>query len=102
MIPFSWYLFLAVVLFVIGTGGFLTRNNVLVRWLSLVLMVAGGSLNLVAMDHFQRGGWGQLFTVCLLMLSTAQAAVFFGLTWRLRREQGKAGHGQHPRKKECG
>ena len=52
MIPLSWYMALAAVLFCIGVAGFLTRRNIIVMLLSLELMLNGVNLNLVAMSYF--------------------------------------------------
>ena len=41
MIPLSWYMALAVVLFCIGVCGFLTRRNVIIMFLSIELMLNG-------------------------------------------------------------
>ena len=51
MIPLSWYMALAAVLFCIGVCGFLTRRNIIMMLLSLELMLNGVNLNLVALSH---------------------------------------------------
>ena len=74
MIPLSWYMALAAVLFCIGVAGFLTRRNIIVMLLSLELMLNGVNLNLVAMSYFMDALRGQAFTIFIITVAACEAA----------------------------
>ena len=79
MIPLSWYMALATVLFCIGVAGILTRRNIIVMLLSLELMLNGVNLNLVAMSYFMDALRGQAFTVFIITVAACEAAVGLGI-----------------------
>lgn len=79
MIPFSWYMALATVLFCIGVAGFLTRRNIIVMLLSLELMLNGVNLNLVAMSYFMDSLRGHVFTLFVITVAACEAAVGLGI-----------------------
>lgn len=79
MIPLSWYMALATVLFCIGAAGFLTRRNIIVMLLSLELMLNGVNLNLVAMSYFMDSLRGQVFTLFVITVAACEAAVGLGI-----------------------
>ena len=79
MIPLSWYMALATVLFCIGVAGFLTRRNIIVMLLSLELMLNGVNLNLVVMSYYMDSLRGQAFTVFIITVAACEAAVGLGI-----------------------
>ena len=79
MIPLSWYMALATVLFCIGVAGFLTRRNFIVLLLSLELMLNGVNLNLVAMSYFMDSLRGHVFTLFVITVAACEAAVGLGI-----------------------
>ena len=79
MIPLSWYMALAVVLFCIGVCGFLTRRNIIMMLLSLELMLNGVNLNLVALSHYLDSVRGQAFTFFIITVAACEAAVGLGI-----------------------
>ncbi|CAK7051970.1 MAG: NADH-quinone oxidoreductase subunit K [Desulfovibrio sp.] len=79
MIPLSWYMALAAVLFCIGVAGFLTRRNIIVMLLSLELMLNGVNLNLVAMSYFMDSLRGHVFTLFVITVAACEAAVGLGI-----------------------
>jgi NADH-quinone oxidoreductase subunit K len=87
MIPLSWYMALAMVLFCIGVCGFLTRRNVIIMFLSLELMLNGVNLNLVAMSHFMDSVRGQAFTFFIITVAAAEAAIGLGIAISLYRSR---------------
>ena len=91
MIPLSWYMALAVVLFCIGVCGFLTRRNIIMMLLSLELMLNGVNLNLVALSHFMDSVRGQAFTFFIITVAAAEAAIGLGIAIALYRSR-KAVH----------
>ena len=87
MIPLSWYMALAVVLFCIGVCGFLTRRNVIVMFLPTELMLNGVNLNLVALSHFLESLRGQTFTFFIITVAAAEAAIGLGIAITLYRSR---------------
>ena len=91
MIPLSWYMALAVVLFCIGVCGFLTRRNIIMMLLSLELMLDGVNLNLVALSHYLDSVRGQAFTFFIITVAACEAAIGLGIAIALYRSR-KAVH----------
>ena len=87
MIPLSWYMALAAILFSIGVCGFLTRRNVIVMFLSIELMLNGVNLNLVALSHFLESLRGQTFTFFIITVAAAEAAIGLGIAIALYRSR---------------
>ena len=87
MIPLSWYMALAMVLFCIGVCGFLTRRNVIIMFLSLELILNGVNLNLVALSHFMDSVRGQAFTFFIITVAAAEAAIGLGIAIALYRSR---------------
>ena len=85
MIPLSWYMTLAIILFCIGVCGFLTRRNVIIMFLSIELMFNGVNLNLVALSHFLDSVRGQAFTFFIITVAAAEAAIGLGIAIALYR-----------------
>ena len=91
MIPLSWYMALAEVLFCIGVCGFLTRRNIIMMLLSLELMLNGVNLNLVALSHYLDSVRGQAFTFFIITVAACEAAIGLGIAIALYRSR-KAVH----------
>lgn len=79
MIPLSWYMALAAILFSIGMYGFLSRRNVIMLFLSIELMLNAVNLNLVAMSRFLDSMQGQVFTFFIITVAAAEAAIGLGI-----------------------
>ncbi|MEM8574036.1 MAG: NADH-quinone oxidoreductase subunit NuoK [Pseudomonadota bacterium] len=72
----SHYLTLAAVLFTIGVFGiFLNRKNVIVILMSIELILLAVNINLVAFSSFQGDLVGQVFTLIVLTVAAAEAAI---------------------------
>ncbi|MBW6520162.1 MAG: NADH-quinone oxidoreductase subunit NuoK [Desulfoarculaceae bacterium] len=79
MIPLSWYMVLATILFSIGIYGVLVRRNIIIMFLSIELMLNAVNLNLVAMSHYLDSLRGQSFTFFIITVAAAEAAIGLGL-----------------------
>jgi len=79
MIPLSWYMVLAAILFSIGTYGFLVRRNIIIMFLSIELMLNAVNLNLIAMSHYLDSLIGQTFTFFIITVAASEAAIGLGL-----------------------
>ena len=72
----SHYLTLAAVLFTIGVFGiFLKRKNVIVILMSIELILLAVNINFVAFSSFQGDLVGQVFTMIVLTVAAAEAAI---------------------------
>ncbi|RKF15014.1 NADH-quinone oxidoreductase subunit NuoK [Roseovarius spongiae] len=76
MIGIEHYLTVAAVLFVIGIFGlFLNRKNVIILLMSIELMLLAVNINLVAFSSFAGDLVGQVFTLFILTVAAAEAAI---------------------------
>jgi len=87
MVPVSWYLFLAALLFAIGTAGALTRRNGITIFLSIELMLNSVNLTLVAYSRLLDDHTGQLVVFFVLAVAAAEAAVGLALFIALYRHR---------------
>jgi NADH-quinone oxidoreductase subunit K len=75
-IPLTHYLTLAAIIFTIGVFGiFLNRKNVIVMLMSIELMLLAVNINLVAFSAFLGDLVGQIFTLFVLTVAAAEAAI---------------------------
>ncbi|MCB1443382.1 MAG: NADH-quinone oxidoreductase subunit NuoK [Methyloceanibacter sp.] len=72
----SHYLTVAAVVFTIGVFGiFLNRKNVIVILMSIELILLAVNINLVAFSAFHDDLVGQIFTLIVLTVAAAEAAI---------------------------
>lgn len=75
-IGLSHYLTVAAVLFTLGIFGiFLNRKNVIVILMSIELMLLAVNINLVSFSSFHGDLVGQIFTMIVLTVAAAEAAI---------------------------
>ena len=76
MIGLEHYLTVAAVLFVIGIFGlFLNRKNVIILLMSLELILLSVNINMVAFSSYLGDLAGQVFTLFILAVAAAEAAI---------------------------
>ena len=70
------YLTVAAILFTLGVFGiFLNRKNVIIILMSIELLLLAVNINLVAFSHFLGDMVGQVFTMLILTVAAAEAAI---------------------------
>ncbi|HEU0118318.1 MAG TPA: NADH-quinone oxidoreductase subunit NuoK [Alphaproteobacteria bacterium] len=75
-IGLNHYLIVAAILFTIGVLGiFINRKNVIVILMSIELMLLAVNINFVAFSVFQKNLIGQVFTMIVLTVAAAEAAI---------------------------
>jgi len=75
-IALGHYLFLAAIIFIIGvTGIFLNRKNVIIILMSIELILLAVNINLVSFSIFTQDLTGQIFTLFILTVAAAEAAI---------------------------
>lgn len=76
IIGLSHYLTLAAILFTLGVFGiFLNRKNVIIILMSVELMLLAVNINFVAFSSFLNDMGGQVFTMFVLTVAAAEAAI---------------------------
>ena len=76
IIPIEHFLIVSASLFVIGVFGiFLNRKNVIVILMSIELILLAVNINLVAFSIFINDLSGQIFTLFILTVAAAEAAI---------------------------
>ena len=75
-ITLGHYLFLAAIIFTIGVVGiFLNRKNVIIILMSIELILLAVNINLVSFSIFTQDLTGQIFTMFILTVAAAEAAI---------------------------
>jgi len=75
-IGLSHYLTVAAILFTLGLFGiFLNRKNVIIILMSIELMLLAVNINFVAFSAFLNDLVGQIFTMFVLTVAAAEAAI---------------------------
>ncbi len=73
------YLTLGAIIFTIGVVGiFLNRKNIIVILMSIELILLAVNINLVSFSMYSQDITGQIFTLFILTVAAAEAAIGFG------------------------
>jgi NADH-quinone oxidoreductase subunit K len=75
VVPISWYLVLAAVLFSIGVASFLLKRNIITIFMSIELMLNAVNLTFIAFAHMWHQVTGQIFVFFVMVVAAAEAAV---------------------------
>ena len=89
----SKFLVIGALLFIIGVAGVLTRRNIIVIFMSIELILNAANLNFIAFSQYltQTGNAnaiaGQIFTVFVIVVAAAEAAIGLGIVIALYRNK---------------
>ena len=89
----SKFLVIGALLFIIGVAGVLTRRNIIVIFMSIELILNAANLNFVAFSRYlqETGSMnalaGQIFTVFVIVVAAAGAAIGLGIVIALYRNK---------------
>ena len=89
----SKFLVIAALLFVIGVAGVLTRRNIIVIFMSIELILNAANLNFIAFSRYLQDTGnmnavaGQVFTIFIIVVAAAEAAIGLGLVIALYRNK---------------
>jgi NADH-quinone oxidoreductase subunit K len=89
----SKFLVIGALLFVIGVAGVLTRRNIIVIFMSIELILNAANLNFIAFSRYlmETGSAnalaGQIFTVFVIVVAAAEAAIGLGIVIALYRNK---------------
>ena len=71
----NYILYLSALLFVIGLFVVITRKNAIMVLIGIELMLNGANLNLIAFSSYDNSLQGQIFSIFLITIAAAEAAV---------------------------
>lgn len=89
----SKFLVIGALLFIIGVAGVLTRRNIIVIFMSIELILNAANLNFIAFSRYltELGNVnavaGQIFTVFVIVVAAAEAAIGLGIVIALYRNK---------------
>jgi NADH:ubiquinone oxidoreductase subunit K len=89
----SKFLVIGALLFVIGVAGVLVRRNIIVIFMSIELILNAANLNFIAFSRYLRETGnlndvaGQVFTVFIIVVAAAEAAIGLGIVIALYRNR---------------
>src|SRR5215208_75098 len=89
----SKFLIIGALLFSIGVAGVLTRRNIIVIFMSIELILNAANLNFIAFSRYLQDSGnlnavaGQVFTVFIIVVAAAEAAIGLGLVIALYRNR---------------
>jgi NADH-quinone oxidoreductase subunit K len=87
MIPLSWYLVLAALLFFIGVFGVLTRRNPILIFMCIEMMLNAVNLTLVALGRYLGHAGGMMLALFAMAVAAAEVAVGLGILIRIFRSR---------------
>ena len=87
MVPISWYIAVAAVLFLIGVAGVLMRRNIIVVLMSVELMLNSVNINFVAFSYMLGDMTGQILSIFTITVTAAEVAVALGILIALVRNR---------------
>ena len=73
------YVLLSATLFMIGVFGVLTRRNIIIIFMSIELILNAVNINLMAFSLQWHNSIGQVFTLFVIAVAAAEAAVGLGI-----------------------
>jgi NADH-quinone oxidoreductase subunit K len=88
MVPISWYLLLAAVLFGIGLVGVLTKRNALIVMMCVELMLNAANLTFLAFSRQQGNIGGHAIAFFVIAVAAAEAAVGLAIIIAIYRTRG--------------
>jgi NADH-quinone oxidoreductase subunit K len=81
------YVLLSAALFMIGVFGVMTRRNIIVIFLSIELILNAVNINLMAFSIQWGNSVGQVFTMFVIAVAVAEAAVGLGIIFAFYRNK---------------
>jgi NADH-quinone oxidoreductase subunit K len=88
MVPITWYLWLAAILFGIGLAGVLVKRNALILMMSIELMLNAANLTFVAFARQHGDVGGHAIAFFIIAVAAAEAAVGLAIVIAIYRTRG--------------
>ena len=90
MVPVTGFLYLSLILFLVGMVGVLVRRNVLIILMSIELMLNGANIALIAFSRMWGNLDGQVFAMFVIAVAAAEAAVGLAIVVSIFRSRAGA------------
>ncbi len=88
MVPVTWYLWLAAILFTIGLSGVLLKRNALIVMMSVELMLNAANLTFIAFARQFGDVGGHAIAFFVIAVAAAEAAVGLAVVIAIYRTRG--------------
>ncbi|MAR19050.1 MAG: NADH-quinone oxidoreductase subunit NuoK [Rhodobacteraceae bacterium] len=89
MVSLEHYLLMSATLFIIGIFGiFVNRKNIIIILMSIEIILMAVNINLVAFSSFMNDLVGQVFTLFVLTVAAAEAAIGLAILVCFYRSKG--------------
>ena len=89
MVSLEHYLLMSATLFIIGIFGiFVNRKNIIILLMSIEIILMAVNINLVAFSSFMNDLVGQVFTLFVLTVAAAEAAIGLAILVCFYRSKG--------------
>ena len=88
MVPLTWYLWLAALLFTIGLAGVLIKRNALILMMSIELMLNAANLTFLAFARQHGDVGGHAIAFFIIAVAAAEAAVGLAIVIAIFRTRG--------------
>ena len=88
MVPVTWYLWLAAILFTIGLSGVLMKRNALIVMMSVELMLNAANLTFLAFARQTGDVGGHAIAFFVIAVAAAEAAVGLAVVIAIYRTRG--------------
>ncbi len=88
MVPVTWYLYLAAILFTIGLSGVLLKRNALIVMMSVELMLNAANLTFLAFARQAGNVSGHAIAFFVIAVAAAEAAVGLAIVIAIYRTRG--------------
>ena len=87
MVPTTYYLLLAAVIFSIGALGVLIRRNALIIFMCIEMMLNSVNLTLVALSNYWGNLTGQVFVFIVMAVAAVEVAVGLAIVMSIVRHK---------------
>lgn len=86
-VPVQWYLLLGAILFAIGAGGVLIRQNVIIILMCVEMMMNAVNLTFLAFSRYLDSATGQIFVFMIMAVAAVEVAIGLALLVELNRHK---------------
>lgn len=86
-VPVAYYLLLGAILFTIGAGGVLIRQNVIIVLMCIEMMMNAVNLTFLAFSRYLDSATGQIFVFMIMAVAAVEVAIGLALLVELNRHK---------------
>ncbi len=86
-VPVSYYLILSAILFTIGAGGVLIRQNIIIMLMCIEMMMNAVNLTFITFSRYLDSATGQIFVFMIMAVAAVEVAIGLALLVELNRHQ---------------